>query len=386
MNNLNKNGNIRFLFSKIFLSSSLGNVLEFYDFATYGFLIPIMAPLFFPAENPINSLLMACGAFAISFLARPIGGFLFGYIGDKYGRKITFSLSLIFMAIATTLIGILPTYNQVGILAPLLLVSCRLVQGLCMGGEFSGSLIFATEHLNQQSRNGALITGSITSAGVGGWFLSSIICTFCVNLGQSYSWRIPFLVGAVVGIIGYYIRCSTPESPVQLLTPPENLWKTLKSEWLTAGSIAGIGALMGGLFYGLHIFPSSFLPAHFPSISHAQALECTSIGIGVYMVFLPFMGWFADHIGLTKCMQLFTFLTILLSYPIIFLLMSGSFFFIIISEILTSILLAGFMAPATFVMAQSFLPSFRHRLVSFSYNLGASLLGGLTPGIFLFFN
>jgi MFS family permease len=158
----------------------------------------------------------------------------------------------------------------------------------------------------------------------------------------------------------------------------------LKSGWLTAFSIAGIGALMGGLFYGLHIFPNSFLPTHFPSISHAQALKYTSIGIGIYMFFLPLMGWVADRISHTKCMQLFAFLTILLSYPIIYFLMSGKVFYIILSEALASILLAGFMAPATFVMAQSFLPSFRHRLVSFSYNLGASLIGGLTPIVFLF--
>lgn len=224
MNNHFKKNYIRLLFSKIFLSASFGNILEFYDFATYGFLIPIMAPLFFPAENPITSLLMASGAFAISFLARPIGGILFGYIGDFYGRKVAFSLSLIVMAMATTLIGILPTYEKIGLLSPFLLIFCRLVQGLCLGGEFSGSLIFATEHLSQQRHGSAFVTGTITSAGVGGWFLSSIVCTVTSNLSQPYSWRIPFLLGAVVGVLGYYIRRSTIEPPVHLLAPSENLW------------------------------------------------------------------------------------------------------------------------------------------------------------------
>jgi len=384
MKNDKKSRKIKLLSSNVFLSSAIGNTLEFYDFATYGFLMPIMAPLFFPATNPINSLLMACGVFAISFLARPIGGLVFGYIGDIYGRKIAFSYSLILMAITTALIGILPTYEKVGVLSPLLLICCRIMQGFCMGGEFSGSLIFAGEHMSQYYRGSAFITSSITAAGVGGWFLSSVVCSFSLSLNlHSLSWRIPFLLGAIVGIIGYYVR-STPESPVPLLGSFTCTWKIGKIGWLTAASVAGIGSLMGGIFYGLHIFPNSFLPAHFPSISHVRALQCTTIGIAAYMIFLPLIGWLSDYIKHTKIMQLFAFLTIIFSYPIIILLMTGNFFSIILSEILASFVLAGFMAPATYVMSQSFIPSIRYRLVSLSYNLGACLVGGLTPGIFLF--
>lgn len=383
MTNLLKHRYFTLIFSKIFLASSVGNVLEFYDFATYGFLMPVMAHLFFPAENSFSSLLMSCGAFAISFLARPAGGLLFGYIGDFYGRKIAFSSSLILMAIATTAIGALPTYQEIGLLAPIALILCRLVQGLCLGGEFSGSLIFATEHFRHKKYGACFITGTITSAGVGGWFLSSLICTVSTKLPHPYSWRVPFLLGSIVGVLGYYIRRAISEPPIKLQPASKSLQKVIKLERVTALSIVGIGILMGGIFYGIHIFPNGFLPTHFPSISHVQALMYTSIGIGVYMLSLPFMGILADCTSPTKCMKFFAFLTILLAYPIIHFLISGEAFSIIISETLASVILAGFMAPATAVMSQSFLPSFRHRMVSFNYNVGASLVGGFTPMIFL---
>lgn len=370
---------------RVFMSTSIGNVLEFYDFATYGFLIPIMAPLFFPTSNPINSLLLAFSVFAISFIVRPVGGIIFGYIGDTYGRKKAFSSSLILMASATSIIGVLPVYEKIGILSPILLILCRLMQGLCLGGEFSGSLIFASEHIIRASaKRPSFITACITAAGVSGWFLSSLICSLCININLfSLSWRIPFLLGSTVGIVGYYIRRSLPDSPVEL-NRSVNIWAIIKSEWLTVISIASIGALMGGIFYGIQIFPNSFLPTHFPFISHVTALRCTTFGIGVYMVFLPFMGYVADIIGHTKLMKLFCYLSIFLSFPILFLLFSGDVAFILLAEFLASFTLAGFMAPATFVMTQNFLPVVRYRLVSFSYNLGASLIGGLTPIMFLF--
>ncbi|OJX12819.1 MAG: hypothetical protein BGO77_04960 [Caedibacter sp. 37-49] len=372
------------LFSRIILSASLGNTLEFYDFATYGFMMPILAPLFFPSSSPLNSLFLAFGAFAVSFLARPLGGIIFGYIGDKYSRKFSFSLSLILMAISTSLIGLLPTFDQVGILAPLLLTFCRIFQGLCMGGEFSGSLIFATENLKGKATKSAFITGSITAAGVVGWFLSSTVCSLSLKFDQAYAWRIPFLLGALVGVVGYYLRRTTIlEAPHY----PKNINNEIKMKnvaWRNIFSVMGIGALMGGLFYGLQIFPNSFLPTYFSSISQAKALSYTSFGIAVYMLSLPIMGYLADKVNHTQWMFIFSFLTIVLGYPIFILLMSGNSSLIILAELISSLLLAGFMAPATFIMTQSFPPHLRYRLVSFSYNLGASIFGGLTPGIFLF--
>lgn len=375
---------LKFIKSNVFISASIGNILEFYDFATYGFLMPVMAPLFFPSSNPITSLLLAFGVFAVSFIVRPLGGIIFGYMGDIYGRKIAFSLSLIFMAATTTIIGLLPTYEVAGIIAPCVLILCRLVQGICLGGEFSGSLIYASEHARQREHNSAFVTASVTAAGVSGWFLSSLVCSSALNLELAFSsWRIPFLLGSFVGIVGYYIRRSLPESPV-LLSNSSNIWQIAKSERYTMMSIASIGVLMGGLFYGLHIFPNSYLPTNYFYISKVTALHCTSVGIGAYMVLLPPMGLIADKIGHIKHMKIFSFLTVLLSYPIIYLMMSGQIGYILISEIMGSFILAGFMASATFVMTLHFLPSVRYRLVSLSYNIGASLIGGFTPGIFLF--
>ena len=368
---------------RVFLASSMGNTLEFYDFSTYGLMMSVMAPLFFPAKDPMNSLLIACAVFAISFIVRPLGGIFFGYIGDKYGGKNSFSLSLILMALSTSAIGFLPVYEDVGILSPILLIVCRLIQGLCIGGEFSGSLIYASEHFDKSNTKPAFITGCITAAGVSGWFLSSLVCYLSLEIALPFSsWRLPFLLGSIVGFIGYYVRRSLPNASI---SPHQKLKITLslKKETPTILSVAGIGAVMGGLFYGFHIFPNTYLPTHFQSISQSQALQYTCFGIGVYMVFLPISGWISDKVGHLKFMKFFSVLTFILASLIFSLILSESPKLILLAEFLASIILAGYMAPATYVMTQSFASGIRYRLASFSYNLGASVIGGLTPSILL---
>lgn len=370
---------------RIFIAASFGNILEFYDFSTYGLMMSVMAPLFFPATDPINSLLMACGVFSVSFIVRPLGGLIFGYIGDRYGGKTSFSFSLIFMALSTCLIGLLPIYEEVGILSPTLLIVCRIIQGLCLGGEFTGSLIYASEHINKKNSHPAFITGCITAAAVSGWFLSSLISYISITANLPFaSWRLPFLLGAGVGLVGFYVRRSLPDS---ILNIPKNNFDAvslIKSEIPTVFSIASIGVVMGALFYGFHIFPNSYLPTKFATITQSQALTYTGFGIGIYMLFLPVFGWASDKIGHLKFMSFFSTLTALFSTFILSWILSGDTNLILGAEFLASLILAGYMAPATYVMTQSFPTGFRYRLASLSYNLGASIVGGLTPGILVF--
>ncbi len=370
---------------RIFLAASFGNILEFYDFSTYGLMMSVMAPLFFPASDPMMSLLMACGAFSASFIVRPLGGLVFGYIGDQYGGKASFSLSLILMALSTSAIGLLPVYDDIGIVSPLLLILCRVIQGICIGGEFSSSLIYASEHFNRKQSHPAFITGCITAAGVSGWFLSSLIGYLSIESSLPFaSWRLPFLLGSCVGFFGFYVRQSLPDT---VLTKPKDLnnFKIIKTEIPGILSIASIGIVMGILFYGFHIFPSSYLPTKFPSISHSQVLQYTSFGIGIYMLFLPLSGWISDKLGHLRVMKIFSYLTILVASLIFSFILSGVPKLILCAEFLASFILAGYMAPATYIMTQSFSDGIRYRLVSLSYNLGASLVGGLTPSILLFF-
>ena len=173
---------------KIILASMAGNVLEYYDFTLFVFLTPLISPLFFPAEDKVISLIAGLGTYAVGFFMRPFGSLFFGYIGDTWGRKKALTLSIFMMAIPTVLIGCLPTYEQVGMMAPLLLITCRLFQGLCAGGEYNGASIFTVENIQKA---GAGLAGSfITSSSAIGSLSASIVASLVSLPGmQTWAWR-----------------------------------------------------------------------------------------------------------------------------------------------------------------------------------------------------
>lgn len=199
---------------KTLVASSLGNILEWYDFALFGFFAPILAQLFFPSDDHLASLLSTFGVFAAGFLMRPLGGALFGHFGDKVGRKNALAASVILMAIPTTLLGLLPTHSQVGLLAPILLTVLRLIQGLSVGGELTGSISFIVEHSPPSQRG---FFGSWASNSIGmGLLLGSATGALMTSLLSpddlaSWGWRIPFLFGIVVGGVGLYLRMKLEE-------------------------------------------------------------------------------------------------------------------------------------------------------------------------------
>jgi len=195
----------------------VGNVLEWYDFALYGYLATIFAGQFFPSEDPLTSLIGAYAVFAIGFLARPLGGVIYGHIGDRFGRRRLLTLSVVLMGVPTFLLGLLPTYASVGILAPILLVALRFIQGISTGGEFVGSIVFLVEHAPQKRRAffgslanlGALI-GGLLGAGVA-WLMTALLPSAEL---YDWGWRLPFLSGIIVAGAGLWIRLGVDESPL----------------------------------------------------------------------------------------------------------------------------------------------------------------------------
>jgi MHS family proline/betaine transporter-like MFS transporter len=199
---------------KVIAAGITGNVLEWYDFAVYGFYAPIIAKLFFPSDDPTVSLIASFGAFAAGFLMRPVGGFVFGHIGDRIGRKRALVLSVMLMAVPTGIIGLLPDHASIGVAAAVLMVAMRILQGLSVGGEYTGSIVYLAEHA-PTGRRGFFTSWTLFGA-VGGILLGSGVSALIANVltdaqVESWGWRAAFLVGILVGVVGLIVRCHLPE-------------------------------------------------------------------------------------------------------------------------------------------------------------------------------
>ena len=186
--------------TKTILTATIGNAIVYYDMTLYGFFAVFLSPLFFPSDNLITSQLSSLGVLASGFLARPFGGLIFGHIGDRFGRKKALIIAILLITIPTTVIGILPTYALIGIFAPIILVLCKLLQGICTGGEYSGAAIFLSEHHRGENEGlaGSIlpvssILGAILGTSLGGLFLLPEM--------PIWAWRIPFLLGGIFGIM-----------------------------------------------------------------------------------------------------------------------------------------------------------------------------------------
>lgn len=200
---------------RVIIASGVGNFVEWYDFVIYGFSIPIIADMFFPEGDATAGLLAALAVYGVAFIARPFGGMVFGSMGDRIGRRNTLAVVILLMAIATVAIGVLPTYAKVGLFAPLLLVVARLAQGFSAGGEFTGAATFVAEHVTP-GRRGLWVAGVSVFSLVGAAFAALTMLIFTSAFPASYAawgWRVPFLVGGLVALVGLYLRLRLDETP-----------------------------------------------------------------------------------------------------------------------------------------------------------------------------
>ena len=370
--------------NKVLVASFFGNALEFYDFTLYGVFAMALAEAFFPSQNPYNAILMSWGAFGVGFLMRPFGASLFGYIGDKYGRKRALSLSILLMGFPTFVIGILPTYATIGLLAPITVVICRLLQGLCTGGEYNGAAIFSIEH-NRGHKKG-FIGGIITSSCVFGALTATGLGTLSLKvLNDELSWRLLFLMGSGISFIGFFIRRSVSESPEfsksilektyfshMLVTIRDNLYSFIVS--ILSGGLNGV------LSYTLFGFLTAYL-TRYHSVPLEKAMFSNVFGLLAFMLTCPFAGAILDKLGGRKYFLITT--TVAMILPI--------FIFNSIGNLETSILvllqmtygaIVGMIAGPQHGFLQDLFPSEnRYAGVSFGFCIGMGIIGGFTPFI-----
>jgi MHS family proline/betaine transporter-like MFS transporter len=283
---------------KVIFAGLIGNVMEWYDFAVYGFFAAVLAPQFFPSSSPSVSLIAAFGAFAAGFLVRPLGGLVFGWVGDKLGRQRALMYSVMAMAIPTVLIGCLPNYAHIGILAPILVVALRIVQGLSVGGEYTCSLVFLSESAVPERRARTAIWGMWGAAA--GILLGSGIGALVANLMDpeqlsSWGWRIPFLLGGLVAITGIIARKAIHATPItgESQNPVRELFSRYPREVLR---VALLNIVNGVGFYTAFVYAVTYI-RNIDQLDEATALDLNSLSMIILLVILPVTAWLADRFG-----------------------------------------------------------------------------------------
>lgn len=368
---------------RVIAASSIGTILEWYDFTLFAFLTPILASLFFPNQNKFTALMLTYAIFAIGFLARPIGAALFGHFGDRFGRKKTLIVSILLMAIPTFLIGLLPTYHEIGLAAPLLLIILRLCQGLSAGGESTGATLFVMETTSYRHRG---FIGGLLWAVVGiGMLLGSFAAMIVTEYSQyTWAWRIPFIFGLFTGLIGYFVRKHTPESVLfEQALEKGTLAKyplfegvvTYKIELLR---IMGIYVLSAMITYLIYVF----MPTYVVSVSNLSlktATLVTTIALAADILLIPLGGYLSDLVGRTTCFRWSACGFLVLSYPLFYFITYGSLQHLIIAECIFVLLSVGFQGTINAAVIEQVPTAVRYSVVAVGYNLSYSLFGGTAP-------
>jgi MFS family permease len=308
-------------------ASSLGTVFEWYDFFIYGTLAPVIGKLFFPAGNEVAQFLLALASFAVGFGFRPLGAVLFGYLGDRLGRKYTFLVTITLMGVATAAVGLVPTYAAIGIAAPLILITLRILQGLALGGEYGGAAVYVAEHAPRNRRG---FYTSFIQASVAGGFLLSLLVVLATKaaLGAEawadWGWRIPFLFSILLLAISLWMRLKLKESPVfQAMKDKGELARNPLKESFSSGrnvrlilvAMLGLAAGLTVIWYTAHYSVLFFLQN---SLRVEETLAAGVVGAAVMISFVWFIlfGWLSDKVGRKKPVVIGYAATLLLLFPL----------------------------------------------------------------------
>lgn len=370
---------------KILISGMIGNALEWYDYALYAQFAHIIGAHFFPESNIREILTFA--VFAAGFIVRPLGAVIFGNIGDRLGRRLALAIGILTMAIPTAAIGLLPSYESIGIAAPIILTIIRLIQGFSLGGEFSGCIAYIVESSSRENRG---VAGSAAFMSMClGMLFGTFTAAFCRYIMDEqylfeFGWRIPFVLGLFIGLIGLYIRLHLHESPIYQAakangslsrTPFRDLLKTNHRELFLG---MGIYLTVTVPFYIITVFIDSYMQQlGFSSVIANQANIATLI---VMTIILPLSAIISDRIGRKPIMVIGCVAFITLSYPLFWLMnqTSNAATAIFAASVISAI--AGFfMGPVPTVLVELFPTRVRFTGVALSYNVSAAIFGGTAP-------
>ncbi|MGN6155295.1 MAG: MFS transporter [Sphingomicrobium sp.] len=378
---------------RVIAASLIGTTIEWYDFFLYGSAAALVFnKLFFPSFDPLVGTLLAFATYAVGFVARPLGGIVFGHFGDRIGRKKLLMWSLVMMGIATVLIGLLPGYASIGIWAPIGLILLRVFQGFAVGGEWGGAVLLAAEYGDAKRRG---FWASWPQAGVPlGSLLSAGILALMAGLQSeadfvAWGWRIPFLLSGLLVIVGWYIRNRVAETPmfeaeVEMAKAPAKLPAMDVFRERPRAVLLGAGLRVGEniVYYILTVFSLTFL-VDVATESRSLALDALLIGAAVQFVAIPLLAILSDRIGRRPVYAFGAFglaIFIFLFFPM---LASGSDGAIILAIVVGLVLHASMYAPQAAFITELFPTRIRYSGVSIAYQLTAIFAGSLAPIIAL---
>jgi MHS family proline/betaine transporter-like MFS transporter len=366
---------------KTVAAGMIGNLLEWYDFAIYGYFATAIGRHFFPHQDPVAQLLSAFGVFAVGYLMRPVGGALIGHIGDRFGRRAALTFSVVAMAIPTFLIGLLPGYATIGLAAPVALTLLRMVQGVSVGGEYTSSMVFLVEHAPERRRG---LMGALASCGATAGILlgSAVGAGFAATMSsaalEAWGWRIPFLLGLVVGIAGYLLRRHVPETLPTERRQRAPIVETLSEHWWVVLGIAGLSAFFAAGFYVTFVYHVSWLQTA-DGIAPARALEINSFSMAVVLPITIAAGWLSDRTGRKPFLLLATILGFVAALPLWWMMHHPSAELAQLGQLGLVLIVGLFVGALPAAMVEWAPPSVRCTAVALGYNVTLGVIGGLTP-------
>ncbi len=372
---------------QVLISCMIGNALEWYDFVIYGYFAVILGALFFPNANPLVQILASWGVFWSGFLARPLGSIVFGHIGDKTSRKYALTLSIYLMAIPTMLMGCLPTYDQIGITATLLLILLRTFQGFAIGGEFTGSMVFLIEHAPQSKRGfwGSWASFSaVLGVVLGSTLVASLNHNFSPDEMKLWGWRIPFIVSILGSFVGGYMRRQLADPSIYLdvktrrkaeSVPLKDLFSDHKSKM---GMIILLDFLTAIGFFIVAIFMATYFRTYL-KYSEKIAFSINTFNMCVFAIAILAGGWLSDRFGRKRTLGYPCIGFIILSYPLFMLLQTGSTYTLLGVQAVFAILMGLFFGTIPATLAEIMPTSVRFSGLSIAHNISMAIFGGGTP-------
>lgn len=372
---------------KVMAASAIGHFVEWFDFAVYAYAAPVIAHLFFPDFDPATALLSTFAVYAVGFVARPIGAFLIGALGDRYGRKRVLAGVILLMGVATTLIGLLPTYAVIGVAAPILLIVLRMLQGLSAAGETIGSNSFVAEHspIRTRGRNvGFVYTASNLPPVLAALLVLALTTVLAPEAYEAWGWRVPFLLGAPLAIVGLYIRTRVDESPAFVemrktkAVESAPIRSVFARHWRSMLVVFAMSAVASLGYYSLTGYFYSYMTVTI-GLSSSDALVSNSIALLITFVVVPISAAISDRVGRRRMLLFSILFGAIVTVPAYLLAGVGTLATAIIAQGLLGLALGLVFGPAGPAYVEMFPARVRYTGASISYNLAFTIFGGTAP-------